>query len=282
MKRNDIYTENMEIKEAVSICFKTLGKKEVHVNEIAESIIQNISEFKDYNLDEIKKKVNAFLAANVRSKSPIYAKVQNPKTRKARKGLYKLKPSPKNKPIIKVAVQPELPIGVPRTAISSSGNKRVDFNCSDCDKIFYGKGGEFSVVSELLFRGYNASIMSVDEGIDITASKGDKFFFIQVKTSFFKDDKISVFIKPNNFINSSTANIFYVIVFRYPCDGHMNNRFLILQNGDIDRMLHGGYISKSESGMTIKVKQDNRGLFIYNRDKEEDATYYLDNFELIR
>lgn len=83
-----------------------------------------------------------------------------------------------------MAVQPELPIGVPRTAISSSGNKRVDFNCSACDKIFYGKGGEFSVVSELLFRGYNASIMSVDEGIDITASKGDKFFFIQVKTSF--------------------------------------------------------------------------------------------------
>ena len=273
----------MDIKEAVSICFKTLGKKEAHVNEIAENIIQHISEFKEGSLDEMKKKLIPFLAANVRSKSPIYAKVQNPKTRKARKGLYKIKPLPKNKPIIKVALQPELPIGVPRTAISSSfGNKRVDFNCSSCDKTFYGKGGEFAVVSELLFRGYNASIMSVDEGIDITASKGDKFFFIQVKTSFFKDDKISVFIKPNNFINSSTANIFYVIVFRYPCDGHMNNRFLILQNGDIDRMRHGGYISTSDSGMTIKVKQDNRGLFIYNRDKEEDATYYLDNFDLIR
>lgn len=137
-------------------------------------------------------------------------------------------------------------------------------------------------MSELLFRGYNASIMSADEGVDITASKGDKFFFIQVKTSFFKENKLSVFIKPNNFINSSTANIFYVIVFRYSCDGHMTNRFLILQNGDINRMQHGGYISTSDAGMTIKVKQDNRGLFIYNRDKQEDATYYLDNFDLIR
>lgn len=80
----------MDIKEAVSICFKTLGKKEAHVNEIAENIIQHISEFKEGSLDEMKKKVNAFLAANVRSKSPIYAKVQNPKQEKPVKAYTRL------------------------------------------------------------------------------------------------------------------------------------------------------------------------------------------------
>lgn len=270
----------MDIKDAVSISFKALGKKEAHVNDIAELIVQHISEFQGVSVEEVKKKVNSFLVANVKSKTPVYAKVINPKTKRPRKGLYKVKPEPKGTQVIKTESDY-------KKKPKSVGDKQIQFplvfSNSSCDKIFCGKGGEFAVVSELLFRGYNASIMSADEGVDITASKGDKFFFIQVKTSFFKENKLSVFIKPNKFINSSNANIFYVIVFRYySCEEHMTNRFLILANGDINRMQHGGYISTSDAGMTIKIKQDKRGLFIYNRDKEEDATYYLDNFDLIR
>jgi hypothetical protein len=48
---------------------------------------------------------------------------------------------------------------------------------------YVGSAGEHSVLSELLFRGYNASIMSVDEGLDIVATKNNKLFNIQVKTS---------------------------------------------------------------------------------------------------
>ncbi len=48
---------------------------------------------------------------------------------------------------------------------------------------YVGKAGEHLVVSELLFKGYNASIMSVDEGLDIVATKGERLYNIQVKTS---------------------------------------------------------------------------------------------------
>lgn len=48
---------------------------------------------------------------------------------------------------------------------------------------YVGKAGEHFVVSELLFRGYNASIMNVDEGLDIVATKEGKLYNIQVKTS---------------------------------------------------------------------------------------------------
>src|SRR3989344_4130368 len=48
---------------------------------------------------------------------------------------------------------------------------------------YIGKGGEHLVCSELLFRGFNASIMSVDVGVDISAIKDNKFFGIQVKTA---------------------------------------------------------------------------------------------------
>ncbi len=37
--------------------------------------------------------------------------------------------------------------------------------------------------SEMLFRGFNASIMSVDTGLDIIATKDNKLFGVQVKTS---------------------------------------------------------------------------------------------------
>lgn len=36
---------------------------------------------------------------------------------------------------------------------------------------YRGKGGEFAVMAELLYKGYNANPMTVDEGIDVVASK---------------------------------------------------------------------------------------------------------------
>ena len=55
----------------------------------------------------------------------------------------------------------------------ASGQKGLDFG---------GPGGEFRVQSELLFREYEASKPVPDRGIDLVARKGDKTFYIQVKT----------------------------------------------------------------------------------------------------
>lgn len=46
---------------------------------------------------------------------------------------------------------------------------------------YIGKGGEHLVCSELLFRGFNASIMSVDVGVDISAIKDNKFLVFRLK-----------------------------------------------------------------------------------------------------
>jgi hypothetical protein len=48
------------------------------------------------------------------------------------------------------------------------------------EKLFLGKAGEFRVMSELLLRGFEPAISSVDIGTDIILSNGIK---IQVKTS---------------------------------------------------------------------------------------------------
>ena len=58
---------------------------------------------------------------------------------------------------------------------------------------FTGKAGEHLVCSRLLFRGFNASIMSVDVGLDIVATKNGRMYGIQVKTSNLNNYKTYVF-----------------------------------------------------------------------------------------
>ena len=50
------------------------------------------------------------------------------------------------------------------------------------NSLYVGAAGEHRVESELLFRGYDASMTSVDRGIDIVARKGRHVLDIQVKT----------------------------------------------------------------------------------------------------
>ena len=74
---------------------------------------------------------------------------------------------------------------------------------------FIGKGGEHLVCSELLFRGFNASIMSVDIGVDISAIKDNKFFGIQVKTARKNNSEIYNFhIRHKSFERFNQGNIF--------------------------------------------------------------------------
>ena len=74
---------------------------------------------------------------------------------------------------------------------------------------YVGKAGEMAVFSELLFYGYNASIMSVDDGIDLVATKDGRFFFIQVKTAISNNDKIPNFsIKKIPLLGTITQKLF--------------------------------------------------------------------------
>ena len=89
---------------------------------------------------------------------------------------------------------------------------------------YIGKGGEHLVCSEMLFRGFNASIMSVDVGVDISAIKENKFFGVQVKTARKNSfNTYSFHIRKKSFDRFNQGNIFYILVLR---DG-LKNSFLI-------------------------------------------------------
>lgn len=54
----------------------------------------------------------------------------------------------------------------------------IDATCP-IDTNYIGKAGECAVLSELMFRGYNANVMLIDEGIDIIAEKNNVYYYIQ-------------------------------------------------------------------------------------------------------
>ena len=81
---------------------------------------------------------------------------------------------------------------------------------------YTGKGGEHIVCSKLLFRGFNASIMSVDVGLDIVAIKDKEVFGIQVKTSNLNKFNTYLFdIRKASFERHSSNNIFYIFHYTF-------------------------------------------------------------------
>jgi hypothetical protein len=73
---------------------------------------------------------------------------------------------------------------------------------------FIGKAGEHAVCSELLFRGYNASIMSVDVGMDLVATKENRLFNIQVKTANLNQFNMYVFdLRVSSFERNNSSSV---------------------------------------------------------------------------
>lgn len=161
-------------------------------------------------------------------------------------------------------------------------NKIVEKEKVEDEKIiveggYTGKGGEHLVTSELLFRGYNASIMSVDVGVDISAIKDNKFFGIQVKTSNAnKFDVYNFHIRKVSFDRHNQGNIFYIFVLR-----GTENKFLILSSSDVERKIKEGaiYAVNNNTGYALLIKIRDNKIFLGSK---HDMNYFLDNWDLIK
>jgi len=144
---------------------------------------------------------------------------------------------------------------------------------------FIGKGGEHAVCSELLFRGFNASIMSVDVGVDISAIKDNKFYGIQVKTSQKNTNQTYNFhIKKKSFDRFNQNNIYYVLVLR----DNKKSVYIILPSNEIEKKIKENAIFavNNKSGYALSVKV--RGEKIYLGNKNFELGYFLNNWNLIK
>lgn len=157
------------------------------------------------------------------------------------------------------------------------------------DKMFEGAAGETAVISELLFREFNANRMMVDKGIDIVATKDNVYRYIQVKTSNVKSDgRVNWQIKQERFDAHVVNQLRYILVaryeerFKYKNEPVIRSMFFVLSSDDIDRGKKEGWINEGAENLSIKVRFDTQtGAPKFYNDKEADATYYLNNFDRI-
>ncbi|MDO9579510.1 MAG: winged helix-turn-helix domain-containing protein [Bacteroidales bacterium] len=144
---------------------------------------------------------------------------------------------------------------------------------------FTGKGGEHLVCSELLFRGFNASIMSVDVGMDIVAVKENQLFGIQVKTSNLNRYNVYNFnIRKVSFERHDTGNVFYIFVLNDTKERH----FLIIPYHEMEKKVHERAILKVQHGKLYRVNIKFREDKIYLGNMNHEMNYFLDNWDLIK
>jgi hypothetical protein len=229
----------------------------MHVDEIAEAIIKrypNIALAKDV----LTQKVNGLLATEVKKKrgESLFSKPKN-KQGKGRKGYYRLKIGRKAMPkTFKVPEQPKV-----------SG-------------LFTGKAGEYAVMSELLFFGFNVSMMTVDDGIDLVASKDNSYFHIQVKTSNINSrSKYQFTLTKKAFGSKDASGTFYVLVMRVGEDSRNTCDFLVFPSSEIRRLVDIAVIRDGDS-MSITVEKERGKRFLLNG--IQDVSMALNRFDIIR
>lgn len=224
------------------------GKQTYHVKDLAElGETLGLLPF-GMEREEFTRKLGAKLNANARTRSAQFAKVKNSKTGSYRQGTFRYKAQ---KPLVFATEAPK---------VSSQ---------------FTGSAGEYAVMSELLFRGFNASKMTVNDGIDVVASKVDKYFHVQVKTANDKSGSYTATIKTAAFQHAS--NVFYIIVLRTNAGMRYINDFVILQSGDIKRMILEGRLKEGKS-ISLRLGNEGGRLMLNG---SIDVSVHRNNWDLI-
>ena len=257
----------MTVREAIEDIFNWRSpdyNKEMDIDFITLEICEHIDEFKNANRDGLRPKVSAaiqgILTKIVKGKvvpdpNSLLVRVKNGKGG-FKKGVYKLRKPKKEKP--KLQITPVEPSSV-----------------SIANSLYVGSAGEMAVCSELLFRGYNVSLMLVDEGVDVVAIRQERTYYIQVKTVTLKSTGFSVKINEKSFTKYCNNNCYYIVVIRTATKkGIPVNQYLVMTADDIKTWMNTEKVKISGSDISLPFNQ--KDGHIYLKDELVDAK--LNNF----
>ena len=142
---------------------------------------------------------------------------------------------------------------------------------------FIGKAGEYLVAGRLIFMGYNASILSVDEGIDIVAIKEDKLYNIQVKTANGKSGKYVAGTNVSSYQRNNAGNTFYVFVLREKNE----EKYVILPFTEMQKNIALKNILTVDKGKRYRANFTLRDGKMFLGNLKNDITFFVDNWGLI-
>lgn len=242
----------MSEKHVLDIAVEIMSEvnEPMHINQIA---IEAQSRRLLYNstFEVFVKKLGSALAANLKISKPRFGKIRN-KNGSYKKGIYRL--------IKRRSVTPAdlFPVSEP--------SQTVDTN-------YLGRAGELAVMSELLFRNFNVSMMMVDKGIDIVAAnEKEKYFHIQVKTTSSSENSYTFTIQRKAFELNNSGQTFYIFVMRSP----KSTEYLILPNSFLANFIAMDIVRGNESlGVRIFYDKQTRK---YTLNRKVDVTVHVNTF----
>lgn len=220
-------------------------------------------DFKDYDPDLLRKQISSYLSRATaklvkgkrkENKESLYERVRNGKGG-CKKGTYRLRKPKQPKPS---KVTPAIiPVENP----------------DDIRSLYMGTAGEMAVCSELLFREYNVSRMSVDDGVDVVAMKNNKTYYIQVKTVQIKSEGFTVKIRIKSYERYSSNDCYYIIVARARV-----TQFIVATADDIRRLVDSGEAIRGKEYISVSFSQNMGKLFV----KSSNVDYMLNSFDRIK
>lgn len=132
-----------------------------------------------------------------------------------------------------------------------------------------GAAGELRVMSELLLRGYNADHITIDNGIDIRATKGRRNVYeIQVKTvtELKTGNKFVATIRKEAFQRADGPHVYYVFVLR---NRHNGITYVTVSNKEMRRMIENGNITTNKAGYQAQFTLKGESLFLRNENVDK-------------
>ncbi|OPX89009.1 MAG: hypothetical protein A4E52_01125 [Pelotomaculum sp. PtaB.Bin013] len=149
--------------------------------------------------------------------------------------------------------------------------------------LFIGKAGEMAVVSELLFRGFNANILAVDYGADVIALKNNKVYQVQVKTRTLSSrNKVLYQFRKDTFDELNQQGYYVVLVIR---DEEGINDYIIMPGNTVSIFIAKGWVEdyKDIWRMWIGLRESEEGKkVVFMRRISNTITEYLNNWDLIK
>ena len=150
------------------------------------------------------------------------------------------------------------------------------------NSIYTGTAGECAVISELLFSGYNANRMMIDDGVDIIAVKDNVYYYVQVKTTSIKNGRIYQQINMDRFLQYKSVQIRYVIVVRYNDKGIDRNMFFSFTPKQIEEYIFDQCVKRGADSVSIKIRFEPKSGKPYLYDvKEKECSFNWNRKDLL-
>jgi hypothetical protein len=121
--------------------------------------------------------------------------------------------------------------------------------------------------------------MSVDTGLDIVATRDNKLFGIQVKTSNLNQYNTYVStVRKVSFEKHGSNNVYYIFVLHTAKE----NNFLIFPFYELEKKVHEKAILEVNQKTAYRVNIKFRDNTVYLGNKEHDVSYFLNNWGIIK